>query len=213
MINSMRAVRAPKRQRKATGHVTREKLLKTAADLLEARDIAEITSEMVLEASGISRGSLYHHFEDFSDLLEQTLVRKFSALVDASIEVLAQLAAESGSAADMLARLSVAIKAIHAPASSRNRYFRARIIALSESNDRLKARLGVEQKRLTDSLTALFETNQQRGWMRPDFDPTVASIFIQAYTLGRVIDDVSQDKVDPDHWDDFISQAIRALFF
>lgn len=71
----------------------------------------------------------------------------------------------------------------------------------------------MEQKRLTDSLTALFETNQQRGWMRPDFDPAVASIFIQAYTLGRVIDDVSQEKVDPDHWDDFINQAIRALFF
>ncbi|MEY4472496.1 MAG: hypothetical protein RL671_800, partial [Pseudomonadota bacterium] len=87
------------------------------------------------------------------------------------------------------------------------------IIALAESNERLMQKLAVEQQRLTRALADLFAACQRKGWMRLDFDPAVASIFIQAYTLGRVIDDVSQDKVDPDHWDDFINQAIRVLFF
>lgn len=208
----MRAVRAPKSQRRTTAHATKERLLDAATALVEAFDIGEITSEMVLESSGISRGSLYHHFEDFSDLLEQALVRKFAALVDANIVAFEELLRSSRSQADMLAGLSLAARAIHAPERSANRFFRARIIALSEANPRLTLRLAAEQKRLTDALADLFAENQRRGWMRPGVNPAVASIFVQAYTLGRVIDDVAAERIDPEEWNAFIDDAIHLLF-
>lgn len=212
MSNSFRTVRAPKRPTKAVGQRTMKLLIETALALLETMDIAEITSDLVLEKAGVSRGSLYHHFEDFSDLLEHALVQKFSAQVDDNVAVLAEMIEASASQDEMLARLSVVTQAIHAVANSRNRFFRARIIALAEANVRLMQRLSLEQQRLTDALAALFAEGQRRGWMRQDFDPAVASVFIQAYTLGRVIDDVSETKIDPAAWHAFVNKAIRALF-
>lgn len=160
-----------------------------------------------IEIGPLRRGQI-----NFSDLLEQALVRKFSALVDANILAFEDLLRSSRSQADMLAGLSLVVRAIHAPERSANRFFRARIIALSETNPRLTLRLAAEQKRLTDALANLFAENQRRGWMRPGVSPAVASVFVQAYTLGRVIDDVAAERIDPEEWNAFIDDAIRLLF-
>jgi hypothetical protein len=34
------------------------------------------------------------------------------------------------------------------------------------------------------------------------------AVFIQAYTLGRVVDDISTEKVDPQKWNDLIGKII-----
>ncbi len=60
---------------KRFSHPTKEELIQTVVVLLEGTTLNQITSEQVLAISGISRGSLYHHFEDFSELLELAQVR------------------------------------------------------------------------------------------------------------------------------------------
>jgi hypothetical protein len=42
--------------------------------------------------------------------------------------------------------------------------------------------------------------------VRTDVDPRAIAILIQAYTLGRIIDDVVDRKVDPDSWIDVIDR-------
>lgn len=167
---------------------------------------------MVIEKSSISRGSLYHHFEDFSDLIEQALVRKFASHVDDSIMPLTKLVRDSASGEEMLANLLNVTKAIHAPENSAKRIFRARLISLAEANDRLTRRLAEEQGRLTRAITDIFVQCQNKGWMQKDFDPAIAAIFIQAYTLGLVVDDIAEEKIDPVAWNDFINKVIRTMF-
>ena len=45
-----------------TTHPTKTALIECAADLLDKYRFDEITVEMVLDRSSISKGSLYHHF-------------------------------------------------------------------------------------------------------------------------------------------------------
>ena len=72
-------------------HPTKVVLIKTVVEMMNSKQVTEITSEDVLKESGISKGSLYHHFEDFNDLLEQALVYRFTLSVDRSIEMLTQV--------------------------------------------------------------------------------------------------------------------------
>ena len=51
-------------------HPTRVRLIDTMVEMLQTTPASAITTEAVLETSGISRSSLYHHFADFSDLIE-----------------------------------------------------------------------------------------------------------------------------------------------
>jgi AcrR family transcriptional regulator len=71
--------------RLAKGHNTRE-LLVAAAKELFARDGYDATStEAVLQQSGVSRGSLYHHFPDKKSLFDAVLVRVHAEAVQITI--------------------------------------------------------------------------------------------------------------------------------
>lgn len=192
---------------------TKDKLFRAALELLESHYPEAITGEMLLEHSGVSRGSLYHHYVDLSDLIEQALVHKFAEKVDANIDVFTQMLNRCATADELLDLQCRISEVIQSPDQRGHRFFRARMIGFSEGNPRLTERLGIEQQRMTDALTSVFKTAQERGWMNKMFDPRAAALFVQAYTLGRVIDEVSVDQVDAKSWNDLINRVIKQVFF
>jgi AcrR family transcriptional regulator len=71
--------------RLAKGQSTRDHLVTSAQELF-ARDGYDATStEAVLQRSGISRGSLYHHFPDKKALFEAVLIRVHAEAVQITI--------------------------------------------------------------------------------------------------------------------------------
>lgn len=203
MRPKQRRLGAPKRV-----HPTKKKLLDVAVKLMADLPLAEITTDLVLETSGISRGSLYHHFEDLSDLLESAAVSIFAARVDANIEMMRDFVTHTGSAAEFLDKLFLLNEDAQAAQAAPSRLFRMRLIALAGENPRLAKKLAVEQDRLTDAFEALISQSQQRGYFRDDVDPRAAAVLMQAYTLGRAVDDVSSHPVAPDVWTQMIKQLI-----
>ena len=83
-------------------HTTKEKLIQTFLDLSKTNSWHEITSDMVLDTSGITKGSLYHHFDYFGELIETVRVRRFSQWVDESIITLTNHLSASKSREDIL---------------------------------------------------------------------------------------------------------------
>jgi len=71
-------------------------------------------------------------------------------------------------------------------------------------------RLAVEQQRLTDALADLIREAQAKGWGSTDFDPHVIAVFVQAYTLGRVLDEISESPIDNDQWVALIDHVVSA---
>lgn len=65
----------PKRRRPP--HPTAVKLLEITVDLLDEIPIDALSIAAVLERSGVSHGSLYHHYADFPDLVEQAAVHRY----------------------------------------------------------------------------------------------------------------------------------------
>jgi hypothetical protein len=61
---------------------------------------------------------------------------------------------------------------------------------------------------MTNALQDLIDEAKRRGWIRTDIDAMATAVFIQAYTLGRVVDDISTEKVDPQKWNDLINKII-----
>ena len=191
-----------------SSHPTRDRLIETMAELLDGSDPEHITADQVLTTSGVSKGSLYHHFEDFEDLLEAALISRFSVNVDSTIDGLAQILATVESREELLFALRQTNAHDQAQSRAKFRLERARAAGLTYSSPRFHDALGVEQQRLTDAFTDLFTEAQNKGWMSRDINPMAAAVFVQAYTVGRVVDDIAQEKVDPETWTDLIMMVI-----
>ena len=193
-------------------HPTREKLLDATVELLGEHLPQAVTSDMVLVKSGISRGSLYHHFSDFSELLELAMVAAFTDVVDESIAGLTMALKSAKNKDDFLKILSAVTRNTQSVSLKRLRLQRARLIAFTEDNPRLATLMAGEQQRLTDAIKELFVQAQALGWFNRSFDPRSAAVLIQAYTLGKVIDDIVPNPMSEEGWNDLINLLVLKVF-
>jgi hypothetical protein len=81
---------------------------------------------------------------------------------------------------------------------------RATSISLANANPRMMKKLNVQQDRLNEALIDIFREARDRGWISKEVDLHAGAVFIQAYTLGIIINDVSGKKLDSKAWTDLI---------
>jgi len=192
-------------------HPTKEALISTVVTLMEGMPVSEITSEQVLEVSKISRGSLYHHFHDFSELIEDAQVRRFANYIDASIAALWQILASTTSRDELVEKVHFVTR--QTQGSIVPRMHRVEAIALTANNPRMLEKLGAEQERLTESITDLYREVCNRGWGNEALEPRAVAILIQAYSLGKVVDDFTPHKVDLEKWIELINAILATVLF
>lgn len=189
-------------------HPTKTALIATVVSMLDAMSVEEITCDAVLAASGISRGSLYYHFSDFSDLVEHALAVCFRSAADVSIAAMATAVNQSGSREDFRDRLLEVAHSIGATIPSADHLERAVPFAAAASSERFRVTLSAEQQRLTDAYTDAISAAQERGWVSREVHARTVAVLIQAVGLGRVVDAVSPNPMDIVEWDRLIRRVV-----
>lgn len=197
---------------KTSLHPTKSHLIETTVAILDEKLPNEIAVDEILEKSGISKGSLYHHFEDLGELLEIAQVERYAQWVDKSISGLIQLVSKVKTREDLLIGLKQATRLTQDPTISQTRYERARAIANAEHSPRFRKALAAEQARLTDALIDLIEEARNKGLYASDFDARAGAVFVQAYTLGKIVDDFVDEKMDPEAWYQLIDIVVDRIF-
>ena len=193
-------------------HPTKAQLIRTTVEILDTKLPNEVAVDEILEKSGISKGSLYHHFEDLGELLEAAQVERYAAWVDRSIEILITLVATAKTREDLLIGLKKVTRVTQDPTYSATRYARARAIANAEHSPRFQKALGVEQARLTDALIDLIEEARNKGLYAKDFDARAGAVLVQAYTLGRMVEEFVEEPRNPEAWYQLIDKVVEKVF-
>jgi len=195
-----------------TMHPTRERLLLTTVELMDTENPEKVGVEMVLERSGISKGSLYHHFEDFPALIEAALVYRFHRVVDQSIDLIANTVSTATTREEFFADMQKVTAITHSREMTAIRFERARALGHAGNSERFRVALGVEQQRLTVAFADLVREAQNQGWITTDIDPMATAVFIQAYTIGKLIDEVTDAPVDEKAWLSLINRMVERTF-
>jgi AcrR family transcriptional regulator len=172
-------------------HPTKVALLEVVKGMVAEYGADGFTVEMVLAESGISRGSLYHHFEDFPDLVEEALLERVSTK------------------AEFLGAVGRVTRALHSPERFKARIDRVRMLAVCGDDERFRKRFGDDQTELVMSFTEVITDMQTRGIVRSDFDPKTLATFMNAYTLGIILNDVSSDPVSFEDWNVLVADVIE----
>jgi AcrR family transcriptional regulator len=182
-----------------------------AAALIDKHGSQGFTVEQLLEASNISKGSLYHHFEDFYDVIMQAQVSRFARYVDEDIAALTNVLLASTSREDMFGRLDLISRATHDPARSVRRADRIEILAGARHSELMRQLLAPTQARLTNAIADLAREMQVKGFIDEELDSASVAVFIQAYSLGLIVNDVSSEPIDMEKWHNMISRMTRGL--
>jgi AcrR family transcriptional regulator len=190
---------------------TRQNLIQATSELMDLYAIEDISAAMILERAGASKSSMYHFFEDFGDLLDETYVVRFGENVRVSIVVIEKIIARSTTKEEFFVALDRLTASTQDRALASLRFSRARELARSERNEKFQKSLGKLQQQLTDSLTDAFQTAQDKGFLNKDFEARTGAVFIQAYTLGRIVDDITETHMNDADWQKLIGRIAREV--
>ncbi|CAB4682541.1 MAG: TetR family transcriptional regulator [Actinobacteria bacterium] len=192
-------------------HPTKRALVQTVLDQLKTKKALDLTSELILEKSGISKGSLYHHFEDFDDLIETAQVFRYAAYVDQSIHLLTKVFQTAKNKEEMVTELKKVTRFTQSPDLMPQRMDRATSISIANANPRMMKKMNAQQDRLNEAIIDIFREARDRGWINKEIDLHAGALFIQAYTLGIIINDVSGKKIDITAWDELIDMFLEKV--
>lgn len=194
----------PNRKADRPTHPTKIALLEAGRDLAEEHGLYGYTVEMLLDSSGISKGSLYHHFSDFMDFVESVQVEIFAESVRVDIENAKAAFDRATSKEDFRRFILAVVGSAFLPDRPDLRLLRASMVGATRGREDYRARLGAEQLRLRELLADVIVQAQTRGWVRPEVDPDTGAVFMLAYSFGLVIDEVTGKPVDPQGWQDLV---------
>ncbi|MGA0129900.1 MAG: TetR/AcrR family transcriptional regulator [Candidatus Nanopelagicales bacterium] len=197
---------------KSEMHQTKKALLDTVLQLLESKPADQIAIDEVLQVSGISKGSLYHHYEDYPDLVEDALVFRYARYVDLSMDLMGPILSEPKNKSEFFESLKVLTRKTQSDKNARNRQERAELLGHAGHNERLKRKLGSEQKRLTDELNSYMQLAVDKGFFDESLDTEAAALFIQTYTLGLILNDIAEVPLEKDRWNEHIDRVLSMAF-
>jgi len=193
-------------------HPTANLLVETVSGLLETKSADEIQVDEVLEISGISKGSLYHHFVDLQELLEVAQVRRYTKWIDASIQFLSLSVATARNKESLMAALKKLTQITQGENRKGARAERALALAACFQNPRMGKAMGIETERLTAAIADVTDEVKHKGLFRADVDSKALATFIQAYTLGKIVNDYNPTGVSDDEWTTFIMKIVENTF-
>ena len=193
-------------------HPTKRLLVETVVAMLDSKAPSEILAEEVLEVSGVSKGSMYHHFEDLQELVETAQVFRYSKWIDASIDFLTKNVATARSKEELKSALRNLTEFTQSDERKGARADRARALAACYENPRMAKQMGKETERLTDAIADVTEEVKNKGLFKSTVDSKSLATFIQAYTLGKIVNDYNPTGVKEEKWVDFIMHIVEETF-
>lgn len=185
--------------------------MNTVSSMLDSGESTVVLVDDVLEKSGISRGSLYHHFGDFENLVHTTLIARFSANVEADARGIWKAVESAKSKEDFWRQIRKLSALTQVPERAAVRAERARLISMATARDDFAASLAKEQDRLTGMMADAIAVAQDKGWVKSTFSSRAITLFLQAYSLGRAVDDIAETHISNHEWVDLIDTVLATF--
>ncbi|MEY3806962.1 MAG: hypothetical protein RIR69_1774 [Actinomycetota bacterium] len=199
------------KKRRINGIETSRRVLDIATQELETHGPANFNLDRVLATSGVSRGSVYHHFGNRDGLIMAVelhrLQRNLQANDLALREVLAQVSTPEEAYAILEAGLAVA-------ASEQQRATRLdRFASFAASKHAPAIRLGLRelQQKAEREFSITLRMAKDKGFIDPVEPIEGTANFIQGFLLGRMVVDVLDSPESDQQWHVIAATVLKSL--
>jgi AcrR family transcriptional regulator len=188
---------------------TVERAIAATAALIEEVGAERVRLADVSKRSGVSNGSLIHHFGSLETLLGAAHVVRYEQAVHARIERAADFVRSGGDGRAVLEVLDQ-FATDTVPGSVRH----ARLRALSHARHRPEVRemLGGLIRGVRDRLSELLDQALAAGSLARPVDAGAVAVFLQTYALGRCVDELLEDPLPSAEWSAFFRAVVSSGF-
>lgn len=192
---------------------SRGALIDAALEIILATGIDSLRIEDVCERVGVTKGSLYWHFDDRDGLVRAALLEHLQRMADEQMSVLNEAIDTAASRDEYLGKVAGAFVDPFDPAEVEYRWQRLEILTTTRRDPGLSAMMADIQRRHQRYLADIMEKAHDRGILRKDVDPKAMAAALTAIALGsNHLSLLGDDGPTPEAWTGFILLMIDMLF-
>ena len=192
---------------------SRKQLIDVALEIILREGIDALRIEDVCERVGVTKGSLYWHFQDRQGLIREALFEQLRQLTAEQLEALDEAIDSAASRDEYLIRVADTLVDPFDPAESEARWQRWEMLAIARRDPELRELMADLQRRHQRYLVSVMTKAQERGILRSDADPAAVAAAMAAIALGsNNLSYLDGDGPTPEAWNGLLILMINMLF-
>ncbi len=196
----------------ARAEATVSVVIEATIKAIEAHGEASVRIDDILQETGISKGSLYHHFGGREGLIAAARVMQFSRFVAEDAKNIRETLTKTTTLEEFVAATSALVQTGNSAERERARHNRLSVIASSHGRPDLRESLALQQHSHTETIADAVRYGQKMGWIRTDIDARAVAVFVQGYNLARVLLDLDTEPVTTEDWEQVVRVALGSFF-
>lgn len=192
---------------------SRTRLVDAALRTILEHGVDAVRIDDVVAEVGVTKGSLYWHFEDREALVKAALAEHIRRLNAGTITGMSDALEESLGKDDYLARVATFVADPYDDAQVRERWGRLAILVETRNHPELVEMMRDVQGRNLEVFVELMVQAQKAGVLRQDLDPRAVAVALNAMYLGsNIIDVLGEHAPEPEAWWRLITLFLEVLF-
>jgi AcrR family transcriptional regulator len=192
---------------------SRGQLIDVTLRVILEQGVDAVRIDDIVAEVGVTKGSLYWHFEDREALVKAALTEHIRRLSAETLTGVSEALDESSGQDDYLARVAPFIADPYDAEQVRDRWEKLAILVETRNHPELLEMMRDVQGRNIDLFVELMTQAQKAGVLRQDLDPRAVAAALNAMYLGsNVIDMLGDSAPTPDAWWGLITFFIGTLF-
>lgn len=187
------------------------KVIGYALEELNAFGSVKFSLDRVLERSGVSRSSVYHHFGNRDGLIAAAEVEQFTSLMMNGVEYVRERLLKLTSIDEWLQEIEEMLQLDGGVSARDRRIRRISSIVVAQQNPDLHASLTKVQMEGTRHLAESMQMLVELGLMHPTAPILGIAHLFQSILVGRVLVDLDEDPEASEQWTFAAFEALRHL--
>jgi len=177
-----------------------EAAVQATIELLEELPTESVTLREIRTRSGVSNGSLSHHFGSREGLIAAAQVERYARTCREDAAFLSRLREGAAGAQSMADAALSLIAEMRTPERHHVRWVRMAAVAAAFGDDALDGALAQAFTALIDATTESLAAAQGNGLIDAGVDPRSAALLAAIHTQGLVLDDLMGEELPVGEW-------------
>ena len=162
--------------------------------------------------TGVSIGSIYHHFKDRDGLIRATYAHNYAKVVQADIPLVRNFMSGISDTSELSSRYSEMVEFLMEHIGNQSAIERAAIIGTASGRPPMQAELSQVQHALNEGATEVMQIAADRGMLKEHLNPRAAAMVVMGLLLGHAVAELDTDPVSDEDWTKAALSAAGGLF-
>jgi AcrR family transcriptional regulator len=192
---------------------SRRALVDAALDIILKDGVDSLRIEDVCERVGVTKGSMYWHFNDRDGLIREALLEQLRRISDEQLATMNDAIISATSADDYMSRIVGALANPFDESEVEQRWKRLELIVATRNDPALWQVMSEVQRRQQKFMTDAMERAAENGLLRHDVDPQAVAAVLSAVALGSInLSLLDSDGPSREAWTNLMLLFISLLF-